>query len=887
MSPTKPRLQVKPTKVPYSRKQLHQFDGPPVYRGSQLTEVAMPIGGIGAGSISLGGWGQLRDWEIFNRPGKGQNSDCSFFSLWAKPVGGEAVTKVLCGPSQGSQTGAGRGTVGRDHGQGLAHFRDCTFTGGYPFGRIDFEDRAVPLRVSLEAFNPLIPLNDRDSSIPCAIFLWTLTNPTGKAIDATLFANLNNEIGRGDFGGNVNRYRAGKAMRGLAMSSKKFAPDSESFGTMALATPHKRVTYLARWHRGGWFDRLTRFWDQAKTGRLPDIARSAPSPEGSTDTGSIGLRVRLAPKQSVTLPVVIAWHFPNFTKYWQWSGEKKGGWQNYYATQWADAWAVGEYVGANLKRLESESRRYTETLFDSTLPSYVLDAVSSQTSTLKTTTCIRLEDGTFWGWEGCHPDAGCCPGTCSHVWGYEQTLPYLFPALSRSVHDANYAFNLHRDGHLTFRMPLPLGNRGETGMHAAADGQLGQVMRVYRDWRLCGDDDWLRKLWPAVKRSLEYAWVQWDKDKDGVLEAVQHNTYDIEFLGPNAMLTGFYLGALRAGERMARYLGEDDSAEEYARLAESGRQWMDKHLFNGHYYVHEVRPDVVKQDPRSKGARSHLAADDRKLGETMPKHQYASGCLSDQMLGQWFADMLELGDLFNPKKVERTAESIFRFNWRDGLFDHDNPQRIYACDDEPGLLLCSWPFGGKPSIPFPYSDEVWTGIEYSTASFLIGRGLVNEGLAIVKGARSRHDGTRRNPFNEFECGSHYARAMASYGLLLALSGFAYSAPEKRIAFRPVIREKDFRSFFCVADGWGQYTQQKTATGQKHTLEVRYGHLRLKHIDVSCLSKMSHRHPPKLRVTYNGKAISAKLVCGGTGPRVVLQRAVRITAGRRLVVQLTS
>jgi hypothetical protein len=89
--------------------------------------------------------------------------------------------------------------------------------------------------------------------------------------------------------------------------------------------------------------------------------------------------------------------------------------------------------------------------------------------------------------------------------------------------------------------------------------------------------------------------------------------------------------------------------------------------------------------------------------------------------------------------------------------------------------------------------------------------MVKEGLTIVKAVRERYDGRRRNPWNEVECGHHYARAMSSWGLLLALSGFSYSVPEGRIGFAPAIRPEDFQTFWSLGPSWGVY-RQKVAPG---------------------------------------------------------------------------
>jgi hypothetical protein len=506
-----------------------------------------------------------------------------------------------------------------------------------------------------------------------------------------------------------------------------------------------------------------------------------------------------------------------------------------------------------------------------------MDAVSSQISILKTTTCLRLEDGTFYAWEGCNPDSGCCQGTCTHVWNYAQALPWLFPSLARSVREADYAFNQQLDGHMTFRMPLPLGTPSDATFHAAADGQMGGVLKVYREWLICGDDEWLRALWPSVKKALEYAWLYWDRDRDGVMEGVQHNTYDIEFYGPNTMMGSLYLGALRAAEEMARHLGDEGSASEYRRLFETGRQIMDATLFNGEFYVQDVRPEAQTQSSHDANISMGGQAPDPEMPD-YPKYQYGAGCLSDQMIGQWYARMLNLGDLFDPEQVRKTMASIFRYNWKGDLSGHANPQRIYAVNDEAGLLLATWPRGGRPALPFVYSDEVWCGIEYQVASHLIYEGLVEEGLAIVKGLRERHTGVRRNPWNEFECGNHYARSMASYALLLALSDLAYSAPTKTLSFAPRVYPEDFACFFSLGSGWGMVKQSFGKGTMRATVEIHSGQLTLRQLGIGF-------EAPAPRVTLGGLPIDASTEIVGGRTKISFAEPATIRAGQSLIVDV--
>jgi hypothetical protein len=119
---------------------------------------------------------------------------------------------------------------------------------------------------------------------------------------------------------------------------------------------------------------------------------------------------------------------------------------------------------------------------------------------------------------------------------------------------------------------------------------------------------------------------------------------------------------------------------------------------------------------------------------------------------------------------------------------------------------------------------VWTGIEYQVASHLIYEGFVTEGLKIVEACRDRHDGIERSPWNEVECGHHYARSLASYGVLLALTGFRCDAVNKKLYFKPMINQEKFTSFFCCAAGWGLY-HQYIEDGKIHgCIETLYGNL---------------------------------------------------------------
>jgi non-lysosomal glucosylceramidase len=814
---------------------------PRSYTGSSLKEVAFPLGGIGTGTVSLGGRGELRDWEIFNRPGKGRNLGCTFFALWCRPEGGQAITRVLereLLPPFVADHGLPPWSV-----SGLPRLAEATFVGTYPTASLRFEDPKVPLRIELDAFNPFAPFDDRLSGMPIAIFRWRLANPTDRPIDATLAYSQLNAVGydgveilrRGrrnaQFGGNVNEWTDVGRARGIRMSRPGFDSRQPGAGTMAVATPWPNVTFSEHWERSGWFDDIQNFWDDfSADGRLPDRAEGTPSPAGETDAGSLGLITRIEPGEHVELPFVLAWHFPNLVNYWG-PMEQIGGapvvgqrMANWYASQWPDAWAAALEACERLGELAATTERFRDVLFASTLPEEVVDAVSSQMSIIRTTTGLRTADGRYHGFEGCDDNAGCCPMNCTHVWNYEQALAFLFPQLERTVRLTDYEFNTLADGEQKFRTMLPLQDGVLFNYVAAADGQMGTVMKLYREWQISGDDDYLRRLWPRARKTLEFAWKHWDPDRDGVMEGEQHNTYDIEFYGPNTMCGALYLGALRAAEEMARYLG-DPAAEEYRRVYESGRARTDRELWNGEYYVQATRMPEPVEVQKGRYPQRHPPA--IREGETTPRYQYGPGCLTDQLLGQWFAHVVGLGHLLPQEHVRAAARAIFEHNFRTSLATHESCQRAYAVGDEAALLQCTWPRGGRPRYPFPYADECWTGSEYAAAGLMIYEGEVEAGLAVVRAVRARHDGVRRNPWNEFECGHHYARALSSWALLLALSGYEYSAPAGRLRFAPRVSTADFRCLFTAGTAWGEVRIR----GESAELTVHAGELRLRRLEI--------------------------------------------------------
>lgn len=817
-----------------------------IYKGEKTKEISFPLGGIGTGCIGLAGNGSLIDWEIFNKPNKGSINGFSHFAVKAETAGKVLDARVLSGDLQPPYTGSlgkphfntygfgpDRGTMA-----GVPHFRDVEFIGEYPIAKLRFRDDNFPGNVTMTAFNPFIPLNDKDSSIPGAFFEIEVENNSNETISYTICLSVTNPFYDGTA---VNTYSSEGDFHYVRLASNKYDSDEPEYGDITVAAQSDNASCQEYWYRGSWFDSLEVFWRQfSEPGRL--VKRSYSSAQdlsgnvySGSDTASLASHIEIAPGQTECLRFIIAWNYPNCHNYWNpekcscndgcCDTDKPGTWKNYYAALFEDSGASASYALKNWDRLYRDTLEFKEALFESTIPAAALEAVSANISILKTPTGLRLEDGSFYGWEGCHPDSGCCEGSCTHVWNYAYALPFLFPKLERSMRDLDFKHNQGADGGMSFRLQLPLG-RERSAFRPCADGQFGGVIKAYRDWKISGDSKWLKSNWPAVKNSIEFAWAEtnedkWDPHKKGVLEGRQHHTLDMELFGPNSWLTGFYLAALKAGAEMAERLGEADKAQEYREIFERGKQWADENLFNGEYY-HQLIDLKDKSIVDSFNAENYW---NNEAGEI--KYQIGEGCIIDQVLAQWHANLCGLGEIFDKEQTRSALAALYKYNFKKSMRNFFNPCRIYSLNDEAGIVICEWPEGKyKPVIPITYASETMNGFEYQAAIHMIQEGMVDEGMQIVKAVRERYDGEKRNPWNEFECGSNYARSMASYALLNTFSGFEYDMVEGMIGFNPIeTGDDDFKCFWSLDPAWGLVKISPSSV----ELKVIYGKLDIRAI----------------------------------------------------------
>lgn len=739
------------------------------YEGEFLRRVKMPLGGIGTGTVSLNGRGGLVDWAVRNSPAIGWtptvHGATTAFWLRTEDAQGRVSMRILEGPADTELYEGGAGAMFPNH--GFPHFRTSVFRAAYPLARVELGDPQMPVAVTLEAVNPLVPGDADASGIPAALLRWRLVNKTECPLKVSVLGFLVNAAGGELVKGEVSS----DVLRGISIGSKDVAPVDSTLGRLVLAVPPGvgAISTAQQIANLGWRVKLDSFWRQfASLGK----AASCQDPDSSGDLAAAAMSVSfdLPAKGEKSLPFVLAWRFPHRMA-WDsrmprgqvvngpFDPNKEVG--NWYATRFATAEAAAETLMRNLPELEAKTVAFVRGILSAKAPDVVKEAALFNLSTVRSETCFRTADGNFFGWEGIFDDAGSCFGSCAHVWGYEHVLVDLWPNLAKNMTDIYFSYAMEENGKIAFRTLLPLDPQNAKRGIAAADGQLHCLLKVYENWRKTGDDDWLRRLWPKAKKALEFCWVPggWDADRDGVMEGCQHNTMDVEYYGPNPQMEFLYLAALKAVGEMADFLGDVSFAAMCRGLAERGSAWTEANLFNGAYYEHRVVPPVGPIAPGLSGGNA------RDLSN--PDFQLAAGCLVDQLLGDVLSRHLGLGQVADEAHARTTTATILEKCASDNVGPRYNCGRDYAFPEEPALKMAWYPEGRMPRKPFPYYGENMTGFEYVVAAGLAQQGDFAAAEKVVRDIRSRYDGRKRNPFDEAECGHHYVRALASWMVLKA------------------------------------------------------------------------------------------------------------------------
>jgi uncharacterized protein (DUF608 family) len=790
----------------------------------ELKYIGMPIGGIGCGQLYISGDGRLWLWDIFQsnyqreKPTYPDESDVykqwrldefSMGGLYSKPrISSEEnnLYQVKNGFSIQYQEGKKKHILPLNrHG-----FNNITFRGEYPVARVSYKNAKTPLQVNLLTYSPFIPLNVKDSGIPATVLSYTIKNTGKTALNISIGGWLENTVCPNE-----------KDIQG---KRKNTIVREEGRTTVFMTTVGQELE-----KRKGYGNMAISLIGKESTNALADIEKTSVFEKGEKAIayttlkksliGGVSTSFKLEPKEDKTITFLVSWYFPYYNLDSSGAGvmgriKSFKNLKRHYANYYTNADKVAAYVTNNFENLSKTTLKWNETWYNSTLPYWLLDRSFISINCLATQTSHLFDNGRFWGWEG----VDCCEGTCTHVWQYAQAMARIFPSIERNLREQiDYGIAYDLSGAISFRAE---NLDSFTKDSFAIDGQLGTIIRVYREHQMTTDNIFLNRIWNKVKQSMQYVI---NKDNgNGLIEGKQENTLDAAWFGPMGWITGLYLVALKACEQMALVMEDNAFAIKCKSIILKGQKSLVENLFNGEYFI-------------------HLPPDYKSINTNQ-------GCHIDQVLGQSFGYQVNLPDVLPKAETRSALEALWKYNFAPdaGQYVKDHAiikgDRKYVLPGESGLLMTTWPIGGAEKAvpgmskrpanspfwigPGGYFNECMNGFEYQAASHMVWEDMLTEGLSVMKAVHERYHGSKRNPYDEVECSSHYARSMASYGVYLAICGFHYNGPKGELGFAPKITPEDFKCAFTTAEAWGSFTQKIRKNYQENTLDVEYGNLRL-------------------------------------------------------------
>ncbi|HUZ60051.1 MAG TPA: GH116 family glycosyl-hydrolase [Hanamia sp.] len=783
---------------------------------NELQYIGMPVGGICAGGVYVGGDGRLWLWDIFNQNQLGVITEVlpvpleSFRLKEINNTEGSLYLEPLTetGPLQQgfalSVKSNGTTSIKRLH---QDDWEEIIFEATYPVATIKYIDKAFPVEVTMQAFSPFIPGNAKDSGLPATVQVISLRNVSADNIEVEVIGWLENKLlynsekYNKDFT-RINRLSIDKSIGGISLECSTGNDElkkAADYGNMFFAVLSKNAKCI----------------DDVFKSKEEDASKIKDLVRGSQTGPMAGIicKSMLDAGQSTSLDFAISWYTPNICFYCSEDGKSvnpqgmtvQGADTHYYSTFFENAEAVANYLAQKYQVLKEQTILWKETWYDSTLPWWFLERTFMNISTMATTTTHRFQSGRYYAWEG----VGCCHGTCTHVYSYAQAISRIFPELERDTRE---------------RVDLGVGYDDATGMiryrgektGPSIDGQAGTVLRIYREHQMSSDYTFLRNYWPKIKKAIIFVMEQ-DKNHDGMEDTPMENTLDALWHGEISWIVGLCIAAVRAGQAMAEEMNDTRFAEQCREYVEKGSRNMESYLFNGEYFIHRPDPKIGKKEIGS-----------------------FNTCDIDQVYGQCWAWQVNLGRILSKEKTMSALQSLWKYNYMPdvGPYIKKHPGgRFYALAGEGGMIMNTNPerdvnpYGNAKAWQIGYFSECMSGFEHMVASHMMAEGMAQESLVLTRSIHDRYHAYKRNPFNEIECSDHYGRAMASYGTFISVCGFAYHGPKGHIGFSPRLTPEDFRAPFTSAKGWGTFSQKRNENLFSANLKVKYGELKIKRITV--------------------------------------------------------
>mgnify|MGYP001150223787 CR=1 FL=1 len=835
---------------------------------NELKYIGMPVGGLHAGTVYVGGDGRLWLWQIYNESFEGVHE-----GIDPKVVNwndGTSLRKIR--PRDGSAyVEPAIANNRRVLEQGFAvkisyegktiikelnedHWDEVSFQGSYPIATIIYTSDAVPLEVKLKVYSPFIPLDAEKSALPATILRLEVVNKGKSTIEVSLLGWMENGVnkltGKENMGQRKNTLLAAEDSTGIFFSSdsnNKEVQEAGDSGSMCFMLHHTKGKAQVSFNP--WPIHNKHF----------DVSENSSVSEEFSEKliGAIGTSATLIPGQKLSTDYSVSWYFNNPNpKLKKIVKNAEGGF--HYGVKFKDAKEVSNFINANFKDLSSTTELWADTWKDSTLPHWFLERTFVNIGTLATANTYRFADGRFWSWEG----VGACAGTCTHVWQYAQAMARIFPELEKGLRegvDLGIGF-IEESGAILFR--------GENETRPAIDGQAGTILRFYREHQMSKDSHFLDANWPKIKKAVQFMLAQ-DKNGDGMTDTPMENTLDAVWEGEIAWIVGLCIAAASAAQMMAEEVKDTSFARVCAAYVANGRRNMEKELFNGEYFIH--RPDAVQGR--------------QKLGSY-------NTCHIDQVYGQSWAFQVGLPRILDKEKTVSALKALWKYNFTTDVGPYIKTHtggRPYALAGEGGMVMNTnprneaKPFGENVSWQLGYFHECMSGFEHQVAAHFMAEGMPDEGLILTRVIHDRHHAAKRNPFNEIECSDHYARAMASYGTFIAACGFEYHGPKEYIGFAPKWNKENFKAAFTTAAGWGTYRQNKTDLSQIHSFELKYGELLLRRIS---LEKLDGRRVVSMLALLGDKQIPVKFMQKSRALEILLKDKLRIEKNQTLTITIS-
>ena len=822
---------------------------------NELQYIGMPIGGIFTGTVYLGGDGRLWLWDIFNQNQNGIDPKTIEWDLdlhvgkKVRPQDGSAYVQPAKNIRPLEQGFAFKITTDKKtviKKLEANNWDEILFEATYPMPQIHYIDHSLGLDITANIFSPFIPLDEKNSGLPCTIYSFSIKNKTKKNITVSILGWLENKVSprsNKETDKRLNTIESTKlcaiAKSSIQLNGTENQDKQADFGTMAIGALNSNCLVNT-----GFSFPVTNdsFLIQNSTPTEKQVS------EGSL-MNSVCTKHIIKAGQSIQANYIIAWHFANLTLNPVIQGKGR-----FYNQQFKNAVEVVKYVATNFSSLASLTALWKETWYDSTLPWWFLERTFLNISTLATTTAHRFESGRFYAWEG----VGCCEGTCTHVWQYAQAMGRIFPAIERETRErVDLGLSLKSDGMMWYR--------GEVVKTAAIDGQAGTILRIFREHKMSADKKFLQKNWDKIK--LATLWViQQDRNQDGMEDTPIENTLDAVWDGEIAWLVGLCIAAVKAGEQMAIEMGDEAFAKTCATYVTNGTKNMEEKLFNGEYFIHQ--PDPIKGR--------------EKLGSY-------NTCHIDQVYGQSWAHQVGLGRIIDKEKTISALKALWKYNFTPDVGPYIKDRRgwrPYALAGEGGMVMNTnplneaKPYGEKITWQLGYFHECMSGFEHQVASHMMAEGMTDEALILTRMIHDRYYAGKRNPFNEIECSDHYARAMASYGTFISACGFDYDGPNGYIKFAPKLNPNKCKIPFTSATAWGSYEQLLLDKKFSAQLHIKYGTLILNKITLDANINASI-----VKIWIGDKMINAKLAQQGSSFTFYFDQKIELNKGQVLKVNL--